>query len=326
MPAIKDPTTYRIGEFDISRADLTRSIIAVGASGSGKSSVVKSILYQNRDIQGGLVFSSTEKASPFYSTFIPSLFIYDELDYAKIEDLFTVQEHRKSRLDKQLVEADRLEASGRASAAELLRTDVRNRRRAARRIIIIEDFGHKAGLMKHDLIRKVFMAGRHFSIAMILLVQYSIDIPIAIRGNAGFVVATREPNVMYRERLYRSFFGTVRTQASFDKIMEACCANYGVLIADNTARSMDPSQTVFWYRAPPPDKYPPFRMFSPQAWSYSEEHYDGDRNTRRSVRALKARMSASSGQAAPAGVIVERLKTAGGPGASDSRPRPRGRP
>jgi hypothetical protein len=174
------------------------------------------------------------------------MFIYSDVDFQKIDDLFTMQVARKQKLDKLIVEADNLERSGRLAAATSMRLHIEKKRKDCRRIIIFEDLAHVKGLLDHPTVRRVVTSGRHFNISLIALFQYSIQCPLAIRGSMGHIIATREPNCAYRERLYKCFFGTIRSQVSFDPIMTACCANFGVLIADNTSRSMDPNDCVFW--------------------------------------------------------------------------------
>ena len=50
----------------------------IGKRGTGKSSLVKDLLYYHQTIPIASVISATEHANKFYSTFVPSIFIHDE--------------------------------------------------------------------------------------------------------------------------------------------------------------------------------------------------------------------------------------------------------
>ena len=77
---------YNIRQFDPKRMKDDRACVFVGGSGSGKSFAIRDILSYHRDIPAGIVFSGTEAADPFYSEFVPSLFIYDDFIPRKIDE------------------------------------------------------------------------------------------------------------------------------------------------------------------------------------------------------------------------------------------------
>ena len=52
--------------------------VLIGKRDTGKSFLVKDLLYYHQSIPIGTVISGTESANAFYSDIIPSLFIHDE--------------------------------------------------------------------------------------------------------------------------------------------------------------------------------------------------------------------------------------------------------
>ena len=82
---------YNIRKFNTATMDKTRSCIFIGGSGTGKSHAVTSILYHNRDIPVGIVMSGTEEGDPYWSRFIPDLFIYNQWEPQKLEEMIDIQ-------------------------------------------------------------------------------------------------------------------------------------------------------------------------------------------------------------------------------------------
>jgi|LauGreDrversion4_2_1035121.scaffolds.fasta_scaffold67209_2 hypothetical protein len=50
----------------------------IGKRGTGKSSLVKDLLYYHSSIPIASVISATEHANRFYGDFVPGIFIHDE--------------------------------------------------------------------------------------------------------------------------------------------------------------------------------------------------------------------------------------------------------
>ena len=51
--------------------------VFIGKRETGKSFLVKDLLYYHRDVPAGTVISGTESANTFYGNIIPNLFIHD---------------------------------------------------------------------------------------------------------------------------------------------------------------------------------------------------------------------------------------------------------
>ena len=80
-----DPNALILEEFklDTLRKDengdfLNPRIVMIAPSGSGKSWIVRNVLYCLRDIPCGTIIAPTDKMTKFYDDFIPSSYIYHE--------------------------------------------------------------------------------------------------------------------------------------------------------------------------------------------------------------------------------------------------------
>ena len=68
----------QLKKFDMNQIDPDKVVIFIGKRCTGKSFLVKDLLYHHRNIPVGTVISGTESANCFYGNIIPSVFIHDE--------------------------------------------------------------------------------------------------------------------------------------------------------------------------------------------------------------------------------------------------------
>ena len=61
-------------------------IVLIGRRDTGKSFLVRDLLYYHQDIPIGTVISGTEAGNGFYGSLVPKLFIHDEYNTAIIEN------------------------------------------------------------------------------------------------------------------------------------------------------------------------------------------------------------------------------------------------
>ena len=66
-------------------------IVLIGRRDTGKSFLVRDLLYYQQDIPIGTVISGTEAGNGFYGSMVPKLFIHDEYNTAIIENILKRQ-------------------------------------------------------------------------------------------------------------------------------------------------------------------------------------------------------------------------------------------
>ena len=66
-------------KFDIASITSDKVCVFIGKRETGKSFLVKDLLYYHTDLPIGTVISGTESANRFYGDFVPSAFIHDEV-------------------------------------------------------------------------------------------------------------------------------------------------------------------------------------------------------------------------------------------------------
>ena len=70
--------SLRLKRFDIKNIPKDSVVLFIGKRNTGKSWLVRDLLYHNKSMPIGTVISGTEAANSFYSSIIPSIFIHGE--------------------------------------------------------------------------------------------------------------------------------------------------------------------------------------------------------------------------------------------------------
>ena len=65
-------------KFDMSKIENDKVVVFIGKRETGKSFLVKDLLYYHKDLPVGAVISGTEGANHFYSKIMPSVFIHGD--------------------------------------------------------------------------------------------------------------------------------------------------------------------------------------------------------------------------------------------------------
>ena len=76
-------------------------IVLIGRRDTGKSYLVRDLLFHHQDIPIGTVISGTEAGNQFYSNHIPKLFIHEEYNSAIIENILKRQKTVMKQINKE---------------------------------------------------------------------------------------------------------------------------------------------------------------------------------------------------------------------------------
>jgi len=235
-------------------------VVLIGRRDTGKSFLVRDLLYHHQDIPIGTVISGTEEGNGFYGTMIPKLFIHDEYNTSIIENVLKRQRGVLKQMKKEI-------ESYRKSTID------------PRTFLILDDCLYDASWAKDKMMRLLFMNGRHWKIMCIITMQYPLGIPPNLRTNIDYVFILREPYITNRRRIYENYAGMFPTFESFCQVMDQCTENFECLVINNNAKSNRLQDQIFWYKA---EAHNEFRLGSKEYWDISkgigsddeEEQYD----------------------------------------------------
>lgn len=221
--------------------------VFIGKRGTGKSVLVKDILYYCRNIPIGTAISATEDGNKYYSSFIPDLFIHSEYKSDVIQSVI-------NRQRKMVINSKENDAK--------IKNDA---------FVLLDDCMYDKKMIRDPNIRGIFMNGRHWRLMFLLTMQYCMDLPPDLRANIDFVFVLRENIVQNQDKLYKNFFGIFPDAASFREVMNSCTEGYDCMVLDNTSRSNKIEDCIFWYRAKPDRQ---FKIGSRELWDFHKKNYN----------------------------------------------------
>ena len=128
-------------------------VVLIGRRDTGKSFLVKDLLFNHQDIPIGTVISGTESCNNFYSDHVPKLFIHDEYNTAIIENILKRQKGVLKQIHKEQQQYGRSTIDPRA-------------------FVILDDCLFDASWTKDKIMRLLFMNGRHWKIMLVITMQY----------------------------------------------------------------------------------------------------------------------------------------------------------
>ena len=231
-------------------------IVLIGRCDTGKSFLVRDLLFYQQDIPVGTVISGTEAGNSFYSEHIPKLFIHDEYNSSIIENILKRQKTCMKQVMKEMQTYKKSNIDPRT-------------------FVILDDCLYDSSWTKDKLMRLLFMNGRHWKILLIITMQYPLGIPPNLRTNIDYVFILREPYINNRKKIYENYAGMFPTFESFCQVMDQCTENYECLVINNNSKSNKLTEQIFWYKA---ENHPSFKLGSKEYWELSKNLPDDDDN------------------------------------------------
>ena len=244
----------KLTKFDMSNIEDDKVVVLIGKRETGKSYLVKDLLYHHQDMPAGTVISGTEGANSFYSKMMPSCFIHGEYNESIIANYL----NRQKKITKAWKQ--QMDSTGDSN------TDPRG-------FLILDDCLYDQSWVKSKDVRSLFMNGRHYKSMFIITMQYALGIPPNLRTNIDYVFLLRENIVRNRKQLYEQYAGMFPSFEVFSQVMDQCTENYECLVIHNNAKSNKLQDQVFWYKASPHED---FQIGHPEFWKYHNANFDPD--------------------------------------------------
>ena len=238
----------KLKKFDMKSIKDDKVVIFIGKRETGKSFLVRDLLYYHQDLPVGSIISGTEGANQFYSQIVPPLFVHEEFNCEIISNFVK----RQKRLVKKM------------------NCDVNFKNVDPRAFMILDDCLYDNSWTKDKNVRAMFMNGRHYKAMFIITMQYALGIPPNLRTNVDYTFILREPLFNNRRKLYEQYCGMFPTFEVFCQVMDQCTENYECLVINNNAKSNKIEEQVFWYKA---DAHGDFRLGSKELWAHHKNNF-----------------------------------------------------
>lgn len=245
----------KLKKFDISKMVKGANVYLIGAKHTGKSYLVRDILYHKRNIPVCTVISPTEGANSYFSKFVPKLFIHDEYTPQLVHGFVKRQKTVAKMIQDEIKQYGESRIDGSA-------------------ILLMDDCLFDPSWKKDKNIRYIMFNGRHINVDFMVTSQDSLEAASpAFRGNMDYIFILKQPFLNQRRRLYEHFCSMVPTFDAFCKILDQCTENHECLVVNNRNISNDITDMLFWYKA---ESHENFRVGAPQFWQYNDQYLNED--------------------------------------------------
>ncbi len=242
-------------------------VVLIGRRDTGKSFLVRDLLYYHQEIPIGTVVAGTEEGNGFYGKMVPRLFIHNEYNTAIIENILKRQKTVLKQVKKEMDTYKRTTIDPRT-------------------FVILDDCLYDSTWTRDKMMRLLFMNGRHWKVFLIITMQYPLGVPPTLRTNIDYVFILREPYIANRKRIYDNYAGMFPTFESFCQVMDQCTENYECLVINNNVKSNKLQEQVFWYKA---ENHNDFKLGSKEFWELSKQYQSDDDEEKYDPNAQKKR-------------------------------------
>ena len=242
-------------------------VVLIGKRDTGKSFLVRDLLFYQQEIPIGTVIAGTEEGNGFYGKMVPKLFVHNEYNTAIIENILKRQRTVLKQIKKEMETYKRSTIDPRA-------------------FVILDDCLYDATWTRDKMMRLLFMNGRHWKVMLVITMQYPLGIPPTLRTNIDYVFILRENYIANRKRIYENYAGMFPTFEAFCQVMDQCTENYECLVINNNSKSNKLHDQVFWYKA---DSHGDFRLGSKEFWELSKGMKDEDEEEQYDPNSVKKR-------------------------------------
>lgn len=213
-------------------------ITIIGKPGSGKSVLIKQLLYAKKHlIPVGLVISGSEDSNKFYSNMFPDLFIYETYKKEAVDNSIKRQKLAKEHLPNSWS------------------------------VLIMDDCMDDVKIFNDPLMVGLFKNSRHWDMLSIFVNQYVLDFKPGNRTNIDGVFIFREPNQINRDKIYKNFASIIPTYKIFCQLMDDLTTDYTCIYISNQIQSNEWTDCVFYFKA---QQVPDFKFGCPDYWKYAE--------------------------------------------------------
>lgn len=236
-----------IKNFDMKRVPQDAVCVFIGRRRTGKSTLVRDLLFNHQNLPVGTVISGTEESNGAYGKMIPPIFIHPEYSPLILDDYVK----RQKKIMKSIQDE--------AAQGIVSKKDPRS-------FLILDDCMYDDSWTHDKNIRYLFMNGRWLKVFFVITMQYPLGIQPALRTNVDFVFILREPYMTNRKRIYDNYGSAFPSFEFFCQMMDQLTENFGCVVIDNTSQSSKLQDTVFHYKA---EIHPDFKICGPELWRFS---------------------------------------------------------
>ena len=233
-PTMTTHHLIQLRNFDISSISHDQVVLVIGKRATGKTFLVKDLLYQHRDIPIGTCVSPNARIDRSLGDILPK--IHDEYTHAIIENVLKRQRMMEEQKDED-----------------------------PRMFLLLDNCIWNPTWTNNENVRFLFQ--NHSNVLFIITMPYAMGIPCTLQADIDYVFILRENVANNRRRIYEQYGNMFPSFEVFSKVMDQM-DEYECLVIHNSASSNRIEDRVFWYKA---KAHPEFRFGSHRDDKYDEE-------------------------------------------------------
>lgn len=239
-PDIIPPLTHKMNDPDYNGGC---KIVVIGKPDTGKSSLIKGLLYMKKHIfPVGMAMSGSEDTNHAFAEIMPSTFVYNNYEEEKVKDFIKRQKLARQHLPNPWA------------------------------FIILDDCTDDPKIFNKPLQNAMYKKGRHWKMFYLLSLQYAMDIKPQIRTAVDGVFILRETITSNLEKIYRNYASIIPTYELFCDIMEQLTEDYHAIYIHNATHTNKWQDCVFWWKAPLPPRG--WKVGCPEYWDFHNARYN----------------------------------------------------
>lgn len=248
-PGIPVDENGLLPKFDPSVIGSDATVVVFGKRRTGKSWIIRDLLYRKRNVfNHGLVISKT-KFNGFWQNYFPSNVVHGNYDPAIIENFMKIQLKIMEQNEKNPQQKINPNA-----------------------VIVLDDVIADKHVRYCDTLAALFYNGRHFNISLYLASQYVFGIPPGLRGNADFVFNLAMMQKRQRDQVAQDYGDIIENKQQFLNLLDANTRDRWALVINLSDPNIPVPQVYSRYRS---DEVPMFEIGSlqwkRQVWSDGEK-------------------------------------------------------
>jgi hypothetical protein len=237
-------------KFDMSMVADDSVVVFIGKRNTGKSWLLRDVLYQHRNIPIASVISPTEVGNKGFSKLVPCMFIHEKYEPEIVDNVVRRQQLVLRKMEREKRKYGKCEIDPRA-------------------VFIMDDCMYNSSAWsRNPAVTSIFCNGRHFKLMFLLTFQYVLGVPPNLRNNVDYVFILRDNVLENRKKLWRHWAGVFPSFEMFCSVMDQCTENHECLVINNKSQSNKLEDCVFWYKAV---DHGNFRVGAPIFWQMHDE-------------------------------------------------------